>query len=77
MGRIPGYAVHSISSRLAGEGQEVFRPAVRAADAGESEFRVAAVEIAINHLLDDRPEKTVLPLETVFIFALAGQNFHS
>jgi hypothetical protein len=35
-------------SRLAGEGQEVFRAAVRAADRGEPALRVAAVEVALD-----------------------------
>ena len=30
---------------------------------------IAAVEIALDHLLDDRPEKTVLPLETTLILS--------
>jgi hypothetical protein len=41
---------------------------VRAADPGESALRIAAVEIALDDLLDDRPEKTVLSLETLLIF---------
>jgi len=42
---------------------------VRAADPGEARARVAAVEIALDHLLDDRSEKTVLPLETTLILS--------
>jgi len=41
--------------------------AVRTADAGEPAARIAAVEAALDHLLDDRPEKTVLLLEAALI----------
>ena len=46
-----------------------FRPlgAVGTSDAGEPAFRIAAVKIRLDHLLDDRPEKTILPLETTLI----------
>jgi hypothetical protein len=37
------------------------------ADEGEPAFRIAAVKILLDHLLDDRPEKAVLPLETTLI----------
>jgi len=40
---------------------------VGTADAGKSVARVAAVQIALYDLLDDQPEKTVLPLETTLI----------
>jgi hypothetical protein len=40
---------------------------VRAADPGESALRIAAVEIALGDLLDNRPGKTVLPLETLLM----------
>jgi hypothetical protein len=40
----------------AGEHQEVFRMAVRTADAGKAAARVAAVEVALDRLLDNRPE---------------------
>jgi hypothetical protein len=35
---------------------------------GEPAFRIAAVKILLDHLLDDRSEKPILTLETVFIF---------
>jgi len=35
----------------AGEHQEAFRMAVRTADAGKATARVAAVEVALDHLL--------------------------
>jgi hypothetical protein len=34
---------------------------------GEPAARIAAAEIALNHLLNDQPENTVLPLETGLI----------
>jgi len=42
--------------------------AIRTADLGKPRTGVAAVDIALHDLLDDRPEIAVLPLETVFIF---------
>ena len=56
------------SSSAAREHAEPLLPAVGTSDAGESAARIAAVEITLDHLLDDRPEKTILPFETVFIF---------
>jgi hypothetical protein len=41
--------------------------AVRAADPGEARARVAAIEIALYGLLDDRPEMTVLLLKTAIV----------
>ena len=35
---------------------------------GEPAFRIAAVKILLDHPLNDRSEKPILPLETVFIF---------
>jgi len=64
-----GVARRAESPRLAGERQGVFRAAVRATDAGKPAFRIAAVEIMLDHLLDDRPEKTVVPLETGLILS--------
>jgi hypothetical protein len=51
----------------AGEHQEVLPMAVRTADAGEPAARVAAVEVALDHLLDNGPEEPVLLLEGIFI----------
>lgn len=45
----------------------MFTVAVRTADPGEAGARIAAVEIALDDLLDDRPEMTVLLLEAVLI----------
>ncbi len=39
------------------------------ADAGKSATGVTAVEIALDHLLDDGPEETVLLLKAVLIFS--------
>jgi len=44
------------------------RPAARAADPGEPSARVAAVEILLDHLFDDRTEKAVCALKTRLIF---------
>jgi hypothetical protein len=41
--------------------------AVRAADPGEAGARIAAVEIALDDLPDDRPEMTVLLLEAALL----------
>src|SRR3972149_3167793 len=41
--------------------------AVRTLDAGEPAAGIAAVKILLDHFLDDRPEKTILPLETTLI----------
>jgi hypothetical protein len=51
------------------EHNEPLLPTVGTPDAGKPAARIAAVEIALDHLLDDRPEKTVLPLETTLIFS--------
>jgi hypothetical protein len=50
------------------EHNEPLLGAVGTSDAGEPAFRIAAVKILLDHLLDDRSEKPILPLETVFIF---------
>jgi len=47
--------------------QQMFRPAVRTTDPGESALRIAAVKILLHDVLDDRPEVAVLPLETVLV----------
>jgi hypothetical protein len=36
---------------------------------GESAFRVAAIKITLDHVLDDRPEIAMLPLEPALILA--------
>ena len=55
------------SPRPAGEHHQPLLGAVRTPDAGEAAFRVAAVKIPLDHLLDDRPEIPVLPLEPALI----------
>ena len=52
---------------LAGERQQVFRMTVRTTDAGESATRVAAVEVALDDLLNDRPEEAVLLLKAALV----------
>jgi len=52
----------------AGEHQEVFRTAAGAPDPGKARAGVAAVEITLDHLFDDRPEKPVLLLEATLVF---------
>jgi len=42
--------------------------AVQTADAGEPTARVATIQIAFDHLLDDGTEESVLFLETALIF---------
>jgi len=53
---------------FAGERQQLFRMAVRAPDPGKARAGVAAVEITLDHLFDDRPEKTVHLLEATLVF---------
>jgi hypothetical protein len=52
-----------------GKVEEKFRTTVRTANPGKPAAGVAAIEVALNHLLDDRPEETVLSLEPVLIFS--------
>jgi hypothetical protein len=51
-----GVARRAKAARLAGERQQVFPVAVGTADPGKARARVAAVEIALDDLPDDRPE---------------------
>jgi len=51
----------------AGEHQEVFRMAVRTADAGEPTAGIATVQITLDDFFDDGPEETVLFLETSLV----------
>jgi len=46
----------------------MFPPAARTADPGEAGAGIAAVEVLIDHLFDDRTEKAVFPFKTLFIF---------
>jgi hypothetical protein len=41
--------------------------AIRTADAGKAAARIAAIQIALDDFLDDRPEKTILLLEAALI----------
>ncbi len=63
-----GVAGGTKSASLAGKRQQMFRPAARAADPGESAAGIAAVQIALDNVLDDRPEIPVFPLEAALIF---------
>jgi len=62
-----GVAGGTETAGLAGERQQMFTAAVRAADPGEAGARVAAVEVALDDLLDHRPEMTVLLLEAALV----------
>jgi hypothetical protein len=55
-------------SGLAGKHQKMFRPAAWAPNPGESATGIAAVEIALDDVLDDRPEETIVPLESALVF---------
>jgi hypothetical protein len=55
-------------SGLAGKHQKMFRPAAWAPDPGESAAGIAAVKIALDDVLDDRPEETIVPLEPALVF---------
>jgi len=45
----------------------MFTVAIRAADPGEVGARIATVEIALDDLLDDRPEMTILLLKAALV----------
>jgi hypothetical protein len=49
------------------EHNEPLLGAVGTSDAGEPAFQIAAVKILLDHLLNDRSEKPVFPLETTLI----------
>jgi hypothetical protein len=66
-----GMAGGTEAAGAAGEHQEVFRMAVGTADAGKPATRIAAVEITLDHFLDDRPEEAVLVFKT---FLIPGQE---
>jgi len=46
----------------------MFCPAARAPDPSKSAARIAAVEIALDDIVDDRPEEAVFPFKTPLIF---------
>jgi hypothetical protein len=62
-----GMAGGAEPAAAAGEHQEVFRMAVGTADAGEPAARVAAVEIALDHILYDGPEEAIRLLEAALV----------
>ena len=62
-----GMAGRTEPAGTAGEHQKPLLPTVRAADAGKPAAGVAAVEVTLNYLLDDRAEESVLLLETALI----------
>jgi|GEM_PF-7017337 len=57
------------SSAAKGKHDEPLLPTVGTVDAGKGAARVAAVEVVLDHLLDDRPQLAVLLLEAVLILA--------
>jgi len=63
-----GMAGGAKPSGFAGKHKQMFGPAARAPDPGKSAAGVAAVEIALDDVLDDRPEEAVFPLKTPLIF---------
>ena len=62
-----GVAGRAEAPRAAGEHDQPLLAAVRAPDAREPAARVAAVQITLHHLLDDRAEEAVLPLEPALV----------
>jgi hypothetical protein len=60
------------SPGAAGKHKKPLLPTVGTSDAGEPAAGIAAVEIALDHLLDDRPEVAVLLLKAALIL---GQEF--
>jgi hypothetical protein len=55
------------SPGAAGKHEKSLLATVRTADAGKAAARIAAVEVALDDLLDDRTEEAVLLLETSLI----------
>jgi len=47
--------------------QETFRMAVRTADAGKPAAGIAAVQVALDHLLDDGPEEALILLKVALV----------
>jgi len=62
-----GVAGGTEAAGLAGERQQMFTVAVRAADPGEAGARIAAIEVTLDDFPDDWPEMTVLLLKTAFV----------
>jgi hypothetical protein len=63
-----GVARRAESPGAAGEHDQPLLPAIGTPKTGKSAPRVAAIEIALDHLLDDRPKISVLPLESTLVF---------
>ena len=57
---------------LTGEGEQVFVVAVIAPDAGEAVFQIATVQKLVHDLGDDRAQKAVAGLETLFVGGKKG-----
>jgi len=55
------------SAAAAGKVKEPLLTTVRTSDAGKPAAGVAAVEVALHHLLDNRPEEPVFLLKTALI----------
>ena len=53
---------------LAGEHQQPLLPTVGTSDAGKPAHRITAVQVALNHLLDDASEEHVFLLEPSLVF---------
>jgi len=64
----PGMARGTETAGAAGKHQESFLATVWTADAGKPAAGVAAIEVALDHLLDDRAEETILLLEPALVF---------
>jgi len=62
-----GVAGGAETTGSAGKVEKEFLTTVLATNPGKAALRVAAVEIALHHLFDDRPKIPVLFLEAVFI----------
>ena len=63
-----GMARWAKSTSATGKVKEALLTTVRTPDAGKPAARVAAVEVALDHILDDGSEEAVLSLETGLIF---------
>jgi len=63
-----GMARGTETAGAAGKHQESLLLAIGTPDAGKPAARVAAIEVALNHLLDDWPKEAVLLLEPALVF---------
>jgi len=62
-----GMARGTETAGAAGEHQESFFATVRTADAGKPAAGIAAIEVALDHVLDDWPKEAVFLFEATFI----------